>query len=83
MQQKIVITGGPGTGKTTLIKELEKRKFTCIPEISRQITLDARKKGIEHLFLKDPLLFSELLLEGREQQYIEATNKPSNLIFFD
>ena len=83
MQRKIVITGGPGTGKTTLINELEKRGFTCTPEISRQVTKEARKKGIEHLFLKDPLLFSKLLLEGREQQYIEAVNNTSPIIFFD
>jgi len=83
MQQKIVITGGPGTGKTTLIKELEKRNFNCTPEISRQITQTAREKGIDHLFLEDPLLFSKLLLDGREQQYIDATSNSASIIFFD
>ena len=83
MQQKIVITGGPGTGKTTLITELEKRNFTCTPEISRQVTLNARKKGIEHLFIEDPLLFSKLLLEGREQQYIDAEKSTTPIVFFD
>ncbi len=83
MQQRIVITGGPGTGKTTLINELEKRSFKCTPEISRQITLMARKKGIDHLFLENPLLFSKLLLEGREQQYIGASKNNSPIIFFD
>ena len=83
MQQKIVITGGPGTGKTTLINELEKRNFECTPEISRQVTQMARSKGIDHLFLKDPLLFSQLLLEGREKQYIESSKSTSELIFFD
>ena len=83
MQQKIVITGGPGTGKTTLIDELGRRKFECTPEISRQVTKMARKKGIDHLFLEDPLLFSELLLEGREKQYLKATKSSSEIIFFD
>ncbi len=83
MQQRIVITGGPGTGKTTLINELERRNFKCTPEISRQVTLMARKKGIDHLFLEDPLLFSKLLLEGREQQYIDASNTNASVIFFD
>ncbi|MDF1518279.1 MAG: AAA family ATPase, partial [Lutibacter sp.] len=45
MQTKIVITGGPGTGKSTVIKELAKRNFTCMPEISREITLNARQNG--------------------------------------
>jgi len=81
--KKIVITGGPGTGKTTLIKELEDRNFTCIPEISRQITLEARANGIEYLFLEEPLLFSKLLLEGRENQYLESLKLDTEIIFFD
>lgn len=83
MQQKIVITGGPGTGKTTLITELEKRNYTCTPEISRQVTQMARQQGIEQLFLENPLLFSQLLLEGREKQFLEATELESDVIFFD
>ena len=65
MQKKIVITGGPGTGKTTLINALITSGYNCLPEISRQVTLQAQKDGIEQLFLEKPLLFSELLLSGR------------------
>ncbi|VAW24195.1 FIG00649306: hypothetical protein [hydrothermal vent metagenome] len=83
MQQKIVITGGPGTGKTTVIEELIKRNFTCMTEISREVTLNARKKGTEQLFLMKPLLFSELLLEGRVNQFIEAEKKNKEFVFFD
>jgi predicted ATPase len=83
MQQKIVITGGPGTGKSTIIEELAKRNFTCMKEISREVTLNARQNGTEQLFLTKPLLFSELLLEGRINQYIEAETKNVNLVFFD
>ena len=83
MQTKIVITGGPGTGKSTVIDELIKRKFTCMPEISRQVTLNAREKGIEQLFLTKPLLFSELLLEGRINQFMEAEQVNNQLVFFD
>lgn len=81
--KKIVITGGPGTGKSTIINELIKRGFTCFEEISRQIILDAKKTGIDQLFLTNPLLFSELLLEGRQNQYIEANNHISNPVFLD
>jgi len=83
MQKKIVITGGPGTGKSTVIKELENRGFNCMHEISREVTLMARKNGIEQLFLKDPMLFSKLLLEGRVQQFKKADKLNSDLVFFD
>lgn len=78
-----MITGGPGTGKSTVIDELINRKFNCKPEISRQVTLNAREKGIDQLFLTKPLLFSELLLEGRINQYVEAENENHQLVFFD
>ena len=81
--KKIVITGGPGTGKSSIITELLKRGYTCLEEISRQVILDARKDGIDQLFLKNPLLFSELLLKGRKQQYNEAKNLDSELVFID
>jgi predicted ATPase len=83
MQNKIVITGGPGTGKTTIIEELASRGYQCMPEISREITEMARKNGIEQLFLKNPILFSEMLLEGRENQYKIAEKIEKDLIFFD
>lgn len=83
MQQKIVITGGPGTGKTMIINELINRNHRCMEEISREVTLKAREEGKEQLFLSEPLLFSQLLLEGRINQYLEAENIKNNRIFFD
>lgn len=35
------------------------------------------------MFLTDPLLFSNLLLEGREKQFIEAQESKESTIFFD
>ncbi|MDP6922615.1 MAG: ATP-binding protein [Lutibacter sp.] len=83
MQDKIVITGGPGTGKSTVIEELARRQYTCMPEISRAVTLEAQKAGTKQLFLTDPLLFSKRLLEGRVNQYFEAEKSQETLVFFD
>lgn len=55
----------------------------CFEEVSRQVTLDARKDGIEQLFLTKPLLFSELLLKARIQQYNDTKNLTNNLVFLD
>ncbi len=82
-QKKVVITGGPGTGKSTVIEKLTQLKFTCMPEISRIITKGAQEKGIDQLFLKDPLLFSTLLIEGRIDQYKKAEAVAEEIVFFD
>ena len=79
----VVIIGGPGTGKTTIIDGLTTKGFCCYPEISREITLEAKIQGIEQLFLENPLLFSELLLEGRKKQFSSATTEPHNVVFID
>ena len=82
-KELVVITGGPGTGKTTIIDGLIEQGYSCFPEISRQITLGAKKQGIEQLFLEKPLLFSELLLEGRKKQFDSANQDQSDIVFLD
>ena len=81
--KKIVIAGGPISGKTTLINELIKRGFTCFEEVSREVILEARKNGDDQLFLTQPLLFSELLLKGRQKQFVEASKSDQELVFLD
>lgn len=82
-KKKIVITGGPGTGKSSLIRKLEAQGHECLHEISRQVTLEAQRQGIDQLFLKEPLLFSEKLLQGRIVQHKEADMLPAENIFID
>lgn len=82
-KQIIVLIGGPGTGKSTLINELVARGYCCYPEISREVTLEAQKRGIEQLFLEQPLLFSEMLLEGRVKQYENAKKETDTVVFID
>ncbi|MFE3870892.1 AAA family ATPase [Flavobacterium sp. ZS1P70] len=84
MQKEIiVIIGGPGTGKSTIIDGLIANGYCCYPEISREVTLEAKKQGIEQLFLEKPLLFSELLLEGRKKQFQDASQEPHDIVFID
>jgi len=79
----VVLIGGPGTGKSTLIDGLVEKGYICYPEVSREVILEARQQGIEQLFLEKPLLFSELLLEGRKKQFAQASSETANIVFID
>jgi len=81
--RKIVITGGPSTGKSTVIQELRNRNYYCFDEVSRDIIREAQEQGIEQLFLEDPYLFSKKLLEGRVAQFMQADQISKPVIFFD
>ena len=81
--RKIVITGGPGTGKSSIIRQLEAKGENCLHEVSREVILEAKREGIDQLFLEKPLLFSQKLLEGRLNQYIEASELKSQHVFID
>ena len=67
--KKILITGGPGSGKTSIIDELEKKNFNCEHEIVRLLTIEGKKKGNDQAFLSDPLKFTKKLLDLRINQF--------------
>ena len=52
-------------------------------EISRDVILEAQKQGIEQLFLENPILFSEKLLEGRLKQFHEGEKCAAPILFYD
>lgn len=81
--QKHLLIGGPSTGKSSVLDALSSAGFHCFEEVSRDVTLQARKLGIEHLFLNDPLRFSEMLLEGRIRQFKDAESLPTRHVFID
>ena len=90
MQQKIVITGGPGTGKTTLINELKGVGFFCFNEIIREMTLEAKKMTKTNEFVSNPLTFVNnpdafnlKILHGRINQYKKSEKIDNALAFFD
>ncbi|HBK82147.1 MAG TPA: ATPase [Flavobacterium sp.] len=82
-QQKVVLMGGPGTGKTSLLEKLKQEGYSCYPEISREIIREAQKRGVAQLFLKQPLLFSKLLLAGRTKQFEQAQQENARIVFLD
>jgi len=88
--KKIVITGGPSTGKTSVIKELEYRGYYCIPELVRGLTSEEKNlSGSEAIItnpilsVKDPYAFNNKLLHGRVAQYRSADKTGEDIVFFD
>ncbi len=86
--KKIVVTGGPSTGKTSVIQKLEKMEFSCMEEIIRVMTSKEKKREI--LFktnpivsVTDPLKFNLKILKGRIEQYECARKRNDKIIFFD
>ena len=59
--KRIVFTGGPSSGKTTLLNHIQHPDLYCFAEVSRDVISDAQGKGVEQPFLDNPLAFSEAL----------------------
>jgi predicted ATPase len=76
-----VITGGPGVGKTTLLHELEKRNYRCMPEAARRIIQEQMAQNGDALPWKNTLRYKELMLEGSVSLYLQAD--PAIITFFD
>ncbi|MFZ0733215.1 MAG: AAA family ATPase [Candidatus Sulfotelmatobacter sp.] len=77
-----VITGGPGSGKSTLIDALEGRGYTRTIEAGRGVIQDQVAIGGNALPWRDPSSFAELMLcwEMRSYQVAQRTSGP---VFFD
>lgn len=88
--KRIVITGGPGTGKTSVIKNLEERGYFCYHEVIRSLTLEAKLNGDPDTFISNPLAFvddpyqfNQRILEARITHFKNAQQADSDVIFYD
>jgi predicted ATPase len=77
-----VVTGGPGSGKTTLIDALEKAGFARSVEAGRAIIQDQRAIDGAALPWRDPALFAELMLSWEIRSFRMADGLPGP-VFFD
>lgn len=78
----IVITGGPGAGKTSLIEALAAGGHAVRPEAGRAIIRDQQAIGGRGLPWVDPALFAELMLSSDLRGHAEAGAGPGR-VFFD
>ena len=56
-----VVTGGPGSGKSSLIESLRRRGFRSMPEAGRAIIQDQIRIGGKFLPWADRSMFAELM----------------------
>ncbi|MCJ8140262.1 AAA family ATPase [Falsirhodobacter halotolerans] len=68
-----VVTGGPGSGKSTLIDALCDRGFASMPEAGRAIIRDQVQIGGTALPWADKIMFAELMLGWELRSWHEAS----------
>ena len=77
----IVLTGGPGSGKSTLIEALAKRGMHHMPEAGRAIIQDQVSIGGTALPWSDRSAFAELMLSWEIRSYRAALELAGPVIF--
>lgn len=78
----VVFTGGPGSGKSTLIAALVAHGLRTMPEAGRAIIQDQVAIGGEALPWSDSAAFADLMLSFDLRSYREAQALPG-LVLFD
>ncbi|WP_435107893.1 AAA family ATPase [Nocardiopsis synnemataformans] len=76
MDRLVVVTGGPGSGKTTLIDHLASLGYARTPEAGRAVIRDQREIGGRGLAWRDDALFAELMLSWEMRSHREASSLP-------
>lgn len=75
-----VITGGPGGGKTTLLRDLAQRGFSCSEEVAREIIQEQVKTNGDALPWGNRSRYTELMLTRSIEAF--RSNTPSSRITF-
>jgi predicted ATPase len=68
-----VISGGPGSGKTTVVRELKKFGFRYAPEVARQIIQEQVRLGGTALPWKDGEAYTYAMLQRSIDSFVEHT----------
>jgi len=88
--KKIVITGGPATGKTAIINYLRSNGFTCFEEVIRKLTAAAKDSGdIKEIhsnpiaLVSDSEQFNQTLINLRIDDFLASKHLDADSHFFD
>ena len=78
----VVISGGPGAGKTALIEELRQRGYSCSDEVARQIIREQVSTGGDALPWGDQERYAREMLDRSVAAWKEAALERGT-VFFD
>ena len=88
--KKIVITGGPATGKTAIIDHLKSNGYACFEEVIRKLTAAAQTEGDITETHSNPIAlvsdsekFNTTLINLRVNDYLATDNLDTKFCFFD
>ncbi|MGQ3888530.1 AAA family ATPase [Legionella sp. CNM-1927-20] len=76
-----LLTGGPGAGKTSVLKELKYRGYLVIPEAARAIIKQQQAIGGHATHMGNRLAFSQLMLQHSIADYKKHLTDSAPLFF--
>mgnify|MGYP003124391406 FL=1 len=79
MNQRFVVTGGPGGGKSTLLDALAERGYRIAPEAARRLIKERLAAGLAPR--PDPVSFARAILHSDIVQYRAATDHDGTTFF--
>ncbi|MHA2810460.1 AAA family ATPase [Vibrio campbellii] len=82
MNNLIVFTGGPGSGKTSVIEHLTKLGYVCAPETGRKVIQHQVALGSDALPWKNKIAFRDEMVREEQSNY-EAHKHHNEFVFFD
>jgi predicted ATPase len=78
----VVISGGPSSGKTTLLDELKTRGYSVAKEVARRIIQEQVQAGGTALPWRDREAYTRLMLRDSIASYLDHASLPGQ-VFFD
>lgn len=78
--QRVIVTGAPGTGKSTVLNLLEAKGYQVIPEMARQLIAEQQALNSDMVPWKDHTSFGKELFKRQVEQYHLAKE---GLVFYD
>jgi predicted ATPase len=76
-----ILSGAPGSGKSTILRQLRCKGYNCVDESAREIIAEQRSIDGQGLYNRDKKLFLELMLSRSIYQYKQFNNTDKPHIF--